>query len=159
MAQYIFLAFLVWALWFAGFSQVVLTSTRWMQSWEKRWWLFGQTYHRRHWTYWLHHTRVSFKRVEHSDRYSMCPITNSPRGQLPLASVICCFASPDQAITAETQAVGTYWYMQQSNQPPSTLVQCKGSLACFPTGISLVLTFLSYILGDQLFTELAVYFI
>ncbi len=32
----------------------------------------------------------------------LCLITNSPRGQLPPASVIHCFASPDQATSANT---------------------------------------------------------
>lgn len=55
--------------WVAGATQAVQTSTRWMQSWERRWWLFGPTYHRRHWTCWLHRTRVSYKKTDHSGVY------------------------------------------------------------------------------------------
>lgn len=55
------------AFWVVGATQAVQTSTKWMQSWERRWWLFGRTYRRRHWTCWSRHTRVSSRKTEHSD--------------------------------------------------------------------------------------------
>lgn len=56
----------VCALGVAVATQVVQTSTKWMQSWERRWWRFGQTYRRRPWTCWSHRTRVSCGKTRHS---------------------------------------------------------------------------------------------
>lgn len=47
-------------------TQVVQISTRWMQSLERRWWLSGPTYRRRHWTCWLPLTRVSCRKTAQS---------------------------------------------------------------------------------------------
>lgn len=62
-------------------TQAVQTSTRWMQSWERRWWLSGLIYHRRLWTCWSLRTRVSCRGTDHSRHSGVCVCVRSPTHQ------------------------------------------------------------------------------
>lgn len=112
-----------------GATQAVQTSTRWMQSWGRRWWPFGPICRRSPWTSWWRHTRVSCGWREHSDVRVSDHLTKRTASPSQCRSLLCISwpghnSRNTPGLGRRTQSASRHLILQSDgNSPPSWIRQ------------------------------------